>query len=120
VQVLTHLGPRTERRLFDVRFSFWDRSELARLHRLLMPPGGWNIRRKKKWRYLLRVLREGRTRDFTQPSRLAVWLDFWTDRDYQPENNQRSPELDWNRYFDFWTDGTDWVDAPEAIDNTDS
>ena len=58
MQVLTHLGPRTERRLFDLRFSFWDRSELARLHRLLMPPGVWNIPRKKKWRYLLRVLRE--------------------------------------------------------------
>jgi len=23
-------------------------------------------------------------------------------------------------HLDFWTDGTDWVDAPECIDNTDS
>jgi hypothetical protein len=39
--------------------------------------------------------------------------------DYQPPNNIRSPQWDYPPHLDFWTDGTDWVDAPEAIDNAD-
>ena len=84
-----------------------------------MPPGGWNIPRKKKWRYPLKVLREEGERGLIQPSRYTANLDFWTDGDYQVPNNVRSPELSHPPHFRFWTDGTDWVDAPEAIDNSD-
>ena len=34
-------------------------------------------------------------------------------------NNVRSPELSYPPHFRFWTDGTDWVDRPEAIDNAE-
>jgi hypothetical protein len=55
-----------------------------------------------------------------QPSRYMANLDFWTDGDYQVPNNVRSPRWSHPPYFSFWTDGTDWVDAPEAIDNADA
>jgi len=84
-----------------------------------MPPGGWNIHLTKKWRYLLKVLREEGERGLIQPSRYAANLDFWTDGDYQVPNNVRSPRWSHPPHFTFWTDGMDWVDAPEAIDNGD-
>jgi hypothetical protein len=102
-----------------MRFPIFDRRDLARLNRLLMPEGGWRIPRKKKWRYLWRVLWEDRKRGLMQLSRYTANLDFWTDGDYQVPNNVRSPRWDHPPHFSFWTDGTDWVDAPEAIDNAD-
>jgi hypothetical protein len=84
-----------------------------------MPEQGWNITRKKKWRYLWRVLWEDRKRSLMQPSRYTANLDFWTDGDYQVPNNVRSPKWSYPPHFSFWTDGTDWVDAPDAIDNAD-
>ena len=100
-----------------MRFPFPDRPGLDRLNRLLMPDGGWNIPRKKKSRYLRKCLLEREEREEVPLSRYA---DFWTDGDLQPTNNQRSPTADYSWAFpDFWTDGTDWVDAPEAINNTD-
>jgi hypothetical protein len=110
---------RSWRKCTTVRFSFLDLPKLATLNRLLVPPEGWNIPRKKKWRYLFRVLWEDRKRSLIQPSRYIVWLDYWTDGDYQPPNNVRSPQHDLCPHFPFWTDGTNWVDAPEAIDNAD-
>ena len=102
-----------------MRFSPWDREELAKLNRLLVPPEGWNIPRKKKWRYLFRVLWEDRKRSLIQPSRYMAWLDFWTDGTWPPGRSLRSPQWDYCPHLDFWTDGTDWVDAPEGIDNAD-
>jgi hypothetical protein len=32
-------------------------------------------------------------------------------------NNVRSPRWSHPPHFNFWTDGTDWVDAPDTIDN---
>ena len=102
-----------------MRFPLLDLPELARLNRLLMPPEGWNIPRKKKWRYLFRVLWEDRKRSLNPPSRYMAWLDFWTDGTWPPSGSLRSAEWSYWPHFDFWTDGTDWVDAPENIDNTD-
>jgi hypothetical protein len=103
-----------------MRFPSLDLRDLARLNRLLMPAQGWNIPRKKKWRYLWRVLWEDRKRSLIQPARYVANLDFWTDGDYQVPNNVRSPNWSHPPHFSFWTDGTDWVDAPEAIDNADA
>jgi hypothetical protein len=85
-----------------------------------MPPEGWNIPRKKKWRYLFRVLWEDRKRSLNPPSRYAAWRDFWTDGTWPPGCSLRSPQWSYWPHLDFWTDGIDWVDAPEWIDNTDS
>jgi hypothetical protein len=102
--------------IFAVLLSDADRPELAILNRLLMPAGGWKIPRKQKRGYLRKCLREREQREEVPLSRYA---DFWTDGDLQPENNQREPGWDDDPHFDFWSDGTDWVDCPEAIDNTD-
>jgi hypothetical protein len=103
----------------SMRFPIFDRRDLARLSLLLMPEQGWKISRKKKWRYLWRVLWEDRRRGLLRPSRYTANLDFWSDGDHQVPNNVRSPKWDRPHGFNFWTDGTDWVDAPEAIDNAD-
>jgi hypothetical protein len=102
-----------------VRFPFLGLAELAKLNRLLMPPEGWNIPRKKKWRYLFRVLWEDRKRSLNPPSRYMAWLDFWTDGTWPPSGSLRSPEWSYWPHLDFWTDGIAWIDAPEWIDNTD-
>ena len=81
-----------------------------------MPAGGWKIAPPRRRLYLRKCLREREEREEVPLSRYA---DFWTDGDLQPENNQREPGWDYDPHFDFWTDGTDWVDCPEAIDNTD-
>jgi len=104
---------------YQMRFSPWDRKELANLNRLLVPPEGWNIPRKKKWRYLFRVIWEDKKRSLIQPLRYMAWLDFWTDGTWPPGRSLRSPRWSYWPHLDFWTDGTDWVDAPEWIDNTD-
>jgi hypothetical protein len=41
------------------------------------------------------------------------------DGDYQAKASLRTPKWDYCPHLDFWTDGTDWVDAPEGIDNVD-
>jgi hypothetical protein len=60
-----------------------------------------------------------REREQREEVPLSRYTDFWTDGDLQPANNQRPPGWDEDPHFEFWTDGTDWVDCPEAIENTD-
>jgi len=82
-------------------------------------PEGWNIPRKKKWRYLFRVIWDDKKAQSHTTLALHAWLDFWTDGTWPPGAACAHHDGVTGPHLDFWTMGPIGLMRPEWIDNTD-